>query len=151
MGPERTQAIHVLYAEEFERPDYNEMLSKIWRLMSEFELSKKNGKIYVDGANPSFIKSLKIQLGEDSDYDKVIAYYKSQKWDWTRNMVVIPVNFSTEHKAMLGHIKMLFEEGHISINPKHDKLITSLRTAVENEGVLDKEVTVMMISLTHLD
>ena len=37
--------IHVLYAEEFERPDYNEMLSKIWSLMSEFELSKKNGKI----------------------------------------------------------------------------------------------------------
>ena len=102
--------IHVLYAEEFERPDYNEMLSKIWSLMSEFELSKKNGKIYVDGANPSFIKSLKIQLGEDPDYDKVIAYYKSQKWDWTKNMVVIPVNFSTEHKAMLGHVKMLFEK-----------------------------------------
>ena len=76
--------IHVLYAEEFERPDYNEMLSKIWSLMSEFELSKKNGKIYVDGANPSFIKSLKIQLGEDPDYDKVIAYYKLQKWDWTK-------------------------------------------------------------------
>jgi hypothetical protein len=39
-----------LYAEEFERPDYNEILSKIWTLMTEFELSKKNGKIYVDGA-----------------------------------------------------------------------------------------------------
>ena len=133
--------IHVLYAEQFERPDFNEMLSIIWRLMIEFELSRKNGKIYVDGANPSVIKSLKMQLGEDSDYDRVIAYYKSQKWDWTRNMVVIPVNFSTEHKAMLGHTKLLFEEGRISISPKHDKLITSLRTAVENEGVLDKEVT----------
>ena len=71
--------IHVLYAEEFERPDYNEMLSKIWSLMSEFELSKKNGKIYVDGANPSFIKSLKLQVGEDTDYDKKIAYYKVAK------------------------------------------------------------------------
>ena len=50
--------IHVLYAEEFERPDYNEMLSKIWSLMSEFELSKKNGKIYVDGANPSLSSHL---------------------------------------------------------------------------------------------
>ena len=29
----------------------------------------------------------------------------------------------------------------MSINSKHDKLITSLRTAIENEGVLDKEVT----------
>ena len=133
--------IHILYAEEFERPDYNEMLSKIWSLMTEFELSKRNGKIYVDGANPSFIKSLKIQLGEDPNYDNVIAYYKSQKWDWTRNMFVIPVNFSTEHKAMVGHAKLMFEQGNISINSKHDKLVTSLRTAIENEGILDKEMT----------
>jgi hypothetical protein len=56
-------------------------------------------------------------------------------------MTVIPVNFSTEHKAMLSHCKMLFEKGQISVSSKHDKLITSLRTAVENEGVLDKEVT----------
>ena len=33
--------IHVLYAEQFERPDFNEMLSKVWSLMTEFELSKK--------------------------------------------------------------------------------------------------------------
>ena len=98
-------------------------------------------RVYIDGANPSFIKSLKIQLGEDPDYNKVIAYYKSQKWDWTKNMVVIPVNFSTEHKAMLGHAKVLFDQGYVSINLKHDNLITSLRTAIENDGVLDKEVT----------
>lgn len=76
--------IHVLYAEEFERPDFNEMLSKVWSLMTEYELSKKSSKIYVDGANPSVIKSLKLQLGEDPDYDKVIANYKSQKRDWTK-------------------------------------------------------------------
>jgi hypothetical protein len=123
--------IHVLYAEEFERPDFNEMLSKVWKLMTEYELNKKNSKIYVDGANPSVIKSLKLQLGEDPDYDKVIARYKSQGWDWTKSssMVVIPVNFSTDHRAMLGHAKMMLEDGHVSINQKkHDKLITSLRT-----------------------
>jgi hypothetical protein len=109
--------------------------------MTEYEFTKKNGKIYVDGANPSVIKSLKLQLGENPDYDKVIAHYKSLKWDWTRAMTVVPVNFSTEHKGMLGHAKMLFERGHISINSKHDKLITSLRTAIENEGILDKDLT----------
>jgi hypothetical protein len=56
-------------------------------------------------------------------------------------MAVIPVNFSTEHKQMLGHVKMLFEKGHVSINSKHDKLVAALRTAVENEGILDKETT----------
>jgi hypothetical protein len=134
--------IHVLYAEQFERPDFNEMLSTIWGLMKEYEVNKKNAKIYIDGANPSVVKSLKLQLGEDPNYNKVIARYKSQGWDLIKSMIVIPVNFSVEHKAMLGHAKMLLENGHISIDQKkHDKLITSLRTAVENEGVLDKEVT----------
>jgi hypothetical protein len=134
--------IHILHAEQHERPDFNEMLSKIWSLMSEYEFSKKNGKIYIDASQPSVIKSLKLQLGENPDYSKVIAYYKLQRWDWTNNMVVIPVNFSTEHKAMLGHAKMLLEKGYVSINQKkHDKLITALRSAIENEGNLDKETT----------
>jgi hypothetical protein len=64
--------------------------------MTEYELSKKNGKIYVDGVNPSAIKSLKLQLGEDPNYDKVIARYKSksQGLDWTRYMAVIPVTLA---------------------------------------------------------
>jgi hypothetical protein len=36
-------------------------------------------KVYIDGANPSFIKSLKLQIGEEADYDKVIARYRSEK------------------------------------------------------------------------
>jgi hypothetical protein len=45
---------------------------------------------------------------------------------------------------MLGHVKMLMEdkEGRIAINPdKFDRLITSLRTAVDQDGTLDKEAT----------
>jgi hypothetical protein len=50
---------------------------------------------------------------------------------------------------MLGHCKMLLEnEGdrgggrRIAINPdRFDKLITALRTAVDNDGTLDKEST----------
>ena len=34
--------------------------------------------VYIDGANPSFIKSLKLQIGEEADYDKVIARYRSE-------------------------------------------------------------------------
>jgi hypothetical protein len=58
-------------------------------------------------------------------------------------MDVVPVSFSTEHKSMLGNCKMFLERegGYIAINPKFDKLITSLRTAVENDGMLDKEAT----------
>jgi hypothetical protein len=59
------------------------------------------------------------------------------------DMKVVPVNFNKEHKAMLGHCKMILENegGRIAINPVFDKLITSLRTAVDNDGILDKEST----------
>jgi hypothetical protein len=37
---------------------------------------------------------------------------------------------------------MEYNEGMVAINPRFDKLITSLRTAVDKgEGVLDKEAT----------
>jgi hypothetical protein len=41
---------------------------------------------------------------------------------------------------MLGHCKMILEQDpvKIAINPIFDKLITSLRTAFDNDGTLDK-------------
>ena len=135
--------IHVLYADEYHRPDYNEMLSTVYSLMSKYNVDK----VYIDGANPSFIRSLKLQIGEEPDYDKVIAKYRSEKLgdDWSQNMRIVPVNFNSEHKAMLGHCKMILEHdgrGRIAINAdRFDKLITALRTAVDNDGVLDKEAT----------
>jgi hypothetical protein len=109
--------------------------------MSKYDIDM----VYVDGANPSLIKSLKLQIGEDPDYDKVIARYRSEGLgDATKDMRIVPVNFNSEHKAMLGHCKMLLEKdgGCIAINPdRFDKLITSLRTAVDNDGTVDKEAT----------
>ena len=132
--------IQIMHAEEYQRPDFNQMLSVVWDLFRRFG---KINKIYIDGSNPSFIRALKIQIGEDEEYEEIIKEAKSRKQNYEFSMDVVPVNFSTEHKSMLGNCKMLLERdgGYIAINPKFDKLITSLRTAVENDGVLDKEAT----------
>jgi hypothetical protein len=50
------------------------MLSLVYDLISKYQVDK----VYIDGANPSFIKSLKLRIGEDPDYDKVIARYRSE-------------------------------------------------------------------------
>ena len=76
----------------------------------------------------------------------VIARYKLEGLgdNWAEYMKIVPVNFNKEHKAMLGHCKMILEDerGKIAINPdRFDKLITSLRTAVDIDGTLDKEAT----------
>jgi hypothetical protein len=134
--------IQILVADEYHRPDYNEMLSIVYKLMTKYKVDK----VYIDGANPSFIKSLKLQIGEEADYDKVIARYKSDGFelvDALKNMKIVPVNFGKEHKPMLGHCKLILEHEprKIAINQKFDKLIIALRTAVDNDGTLDKEST----------
>ena len=135
--------VQIMHAEEYHRPDYNEMLSTVYGLMSKYDVDK----VYIDGANPSFIKSLKLQIGEEADYDKVIARYRSEGFGddaALKDMKIVPVNFNKEHKAMLGHCKMILENEprKLAINPdKFDKLITALRTAVDNDGTLDKEST----------
>ena len=82
------------------------MLSLVYGLISKYQIDK----VYIDGANPSFIKSLKLQIGEEADYDKVIARYRSGGLgDGTQDMKIVHVNFNKEHKAMLGHCKMILE------------------------------------------
>ena len=96
--------VQIMHAEEYHRPDYNEIFSVAYGLISEYQVDK----VYIDGANPSFIKSLKLQIGEDADYDKVIARYRSEELgNGTQDMKIVPVNFNKEHKAMLGHCKMI--------------------------------------------
>ncbi len=130
--------IQVLFADEFERPSHEDMLSKVLQLKAKY----KPTRIYVYGANPAFIRSLKLNIGERADYDKVIEEAHADKIDFEYLMTVIPIAFNQEHKGMLGHSKLLLEEGHMAINEKFDKLVTSLRTAVEKgDGVLDKEAT----------
>ena len=75
-----------------------------------------------------------MQWGKRPDYENVPKEHR-------QFMKVQPVNFNQEHKEMLGHCKMLLEQGYIAINPDFDKLITSLRTAVAEENILDKECT----------
>ena len=59
--------VQIVHAEEYKRPDFNEMLSTAWDLLVKHSVQK----IYIDGANPSFIKSLKMQWGERPDYENV--------------------------------------------------------------------------------
>jgi hypothetical protein len=129
------KTIQVIFAEEYQRPDFEEMLIKIAELLFRHHITK----VYIDGSNPSFIRSLKMRLGENAEYQN---YSKEELQALIKGrMIICPVNFSQHHRDMLMHTKLLFERHSIAINQKFDKLITSLNTAVENDGSLDKEST----------
>ena len=54
----------VLYADEFERPRYEDMINKIADLYQEFTNIKN---IFVDAANPELISSLKREVANERD------------------------------------------------------------------------------------
>jgi hypothetical protein len=137
--------IQVLYANEFERPRYEEMLNEVSDLYQSYTNIKN---IFVDASSPELISSLKREVANERDnwtwVQEKMAYCKKHHLDLNRHMKVVPVPFSSEGKNMIIHTKGLleFEEPIIAINPKFEKLTTALRTAISDDlGKLDKEAT----------
>jgi len=135
----KNQRIEVVYASEFDRPNLAEMVQEALNFVEKYEIRN----IYIDAANPEFIRALKTDLRERPDYETHITELKrhhvSSIESW---MKVIPVPFNRDHKEMLGHAKMLMEKGLIAINETHfPDLIISLRSAKEENGALVKSET----------
>jgi len=131
--------IKVVYAKEFERPKYEDMLNLSVQLKGTY----KPQRIYVDGAKPDFIKSLKVQVREPSDYDAIIAQAKHDKIDYEYRMKVVPINFNEWGKELLGRYQNVVSKGWFAISPtEHKELVVQMRMAKAKEnGNLDKEET----------
>jgi hypothetical protein len=140
------ERIEVIEAEEFERPDFNDMINRVWQIKQKYKVEDNNLTIYVDAANPEIWSSLKRMLNEPYSEQYVfekLSYYKNNNINPANYMKVIPVPFSTNGARMLQHTKSLLEDQDnlIAIDKTFYKLLTALRTAVANEYKLDKEQT----------
>jgi hypothetical protein len=134
-----TGQINILAADELDRPLFNQALDFFVEMINNYQINC----VYVDGSQVAFISSLKARLGENPDYHYDVEYYKQAGIDLDKTgMKVVPVNFSTKHKAMLEHTKQLTSMNYIAVNRKLSKLITALRTATATEFALDKNLSV---------
>jgi hypothetical protein len=135
--------IKVVYAEQFERSSFNDMIQKVWEIQNMVGGKQALDNIYCDSANPEFIEAVKLELGEDSNWSRVhekIAHCRREGLNVSDYMRVVPVSFAQEGASMLAHCKNLLEheDNLIAINPKWDKLIVALRGAIAREYKLDK-------------
>ena len=66
----RDGLVHVLHAEEYPRPDFNEMIETTISLLNKYATTfEGRSRLFVNGANPSFIRTLKDRIaGEDVNY-----------------------------------------------------------------------------------
>ena len=124
----------VLYAQSFERATYEHMKTTAYQLIKHYDIDS----VYVDAANPEFIKSLKIVLGENINYEDTLRLAQRDNMRLENMMQVIPVNFRTEDKPLLQHAKAMIEANEIAIHPCFNDLLNDLRIAQEINGGLDK-------------
>lgn len=122
--------IRIVHSSQAVRANHDEMVDVVWDLIQRYNVTK----VLIDASAPSFIRALKLQWGERSDYENV---EKRQR----EYMKAEPVAFSLEHKTMLYHAKFMLENHYVEIHPTMDKLITALRSAWAKDGTLDKEIT----------
>ena len=90
--------IRVAYVDQYSRSDHSEMVAAVWDLIQQYNVTK----VLVDASAPSFIRALKLEWGERSDYENIEKHMREY-------MRVEPVAFGTEHKVLLYHTKFLLE------------------------------------------
>ena len=131
--------VEVLHADDMENPLYEDITEEAYRLMYKYQVDKT----YIDGSNVFFVKTFKNKIGDNA-----------RGWDWTTNppklvvlnsveeamtnfefskAKVVAVNYKTMTEPMLAHTIKIMEKRLVRINPRFDKLITSLKTAQAEE------------------
>lgn len=131
--------INVLAADELDKPMFNDAVNFAVDMIRNYGIER----VYVDGSQVAFISSLKAALGENPHYQQDMEYFKQYDLDAEvhSNLLVLPVNFGTEHKRMAEHAKQLLDAGYIAIHPSVTKLITALRTATFTELSINKNLS----------
>ena len=92
-----------------------------------------NTLFFIDGSNRAMVNLLKIK------WDEPLTWETNQTFG--PNTKIRPINFSTEHRNMLSNLHAMITKEYLAIPEKHDRLLTSLRTAYAEELNLKKEQT----------
>jgi hypothetical protein len=132
----RNSRIEVLYAEELRQPDFNELVE----IASVILAKTGTSKVFVDGSNPPFVKSLKTAIGESTKYERYDKKEMERKI-WRGDMIVCPIPFNTQARPMMYHMKELVDNGVLVINEKQKNVIDCLKSAYVVQEKLDKERT----------
>jgi hypothetical protein len=124
--------IRVVDCHLIDKGDPNQIVNLCWDIWKQYGFM--NCIWFLDGSNRSMVNLMKIRWDESLDWET--------SEELSPELVkTIPVNFNTKHKEMLGNLHAVVSKNYFAIDPKYDKLLTSLRTAYARELTLDKNQT----------
>jgi hypothetical protein len=123
--------IRVVDCHLIEKADPNQMVELSWEIWKKYGFM--NTAYWIDASNRAMVNALKIRWDESLNWETNDVSPELMK--------IIPVNFNTSHKEMLGNLHAIISKNYLAIDPKYDKLLTSLRTTYARELILDKNQT----------
>jgi hypothetical protein len=123
--------IRVIESHLIEKGDPNQIVNICWDIWKRHNYI--NTLFFIDGSNRAMVNLLKIR------YDEGLSWETKQSFG--PNIRIRPVNFATEHRNMLSNLHAIISKGYLAVEEKHDKLLTSLRTAYAEELNLKKDQT----------
>ena len=127
----KVDKIRVIESHLIEKGDPNKIVNLCWDIWRKHNYM--NTLFFIDGSNRAMVNPLKIRWDEPLTWES--------KTSFGPNTRIRPVNFSTEQRNILSNLHAIISKGYLAIEEKHDKLLTSLRTAYTNELSLVKEQT----------
>lgn len=137
----KNNKIEVLYAKQFPRVNPSDMVKHAWELSHRYNVKK----IYVDGANPGYIRDLKRRFGEPQNYETLMAQIIGQQYEPAHYMKVVPVNFNKKGKEMIAHAQYFMSKGELALSEEYfQDLVVQVRSAQDDgKGGLDKKLNTM--------
>ena len=123
--------IRILETYNIEKSTPTEVTQICWDVWKRFNYM--NCFFWVDASSAATVNTMKIKFNESLSWP--------DKTTFGNNIHIRPVNFSTEHRTMLSNLHNVVTKEYLAIDKKHDKLITSLRTAYAEELNLKKDQT----------
>jgi hypothetical protein len=123
--------IRVIESHLIEKGDPNKIVRLCWDIWKRHNWM--NTYFFIDGSNRAMVNLLKIRWSKSLNW--------GSKESFGPNTKIRPVNFSTEHRNMLSNLHAMITKEYLTIPEKHDKLLTSLRTAYAEELNLKKDIT----------
>jgi hypothetical protein len=130
VGNDNRHMIRVIDSHLIDKGDPNEITNLCWDIWVKH--GYMNTIYWIDGSNRAMVNLLKIR------YQEGLSWESSESFG--QNIKIRPVNFNTEHRDMLSNLHALISKGFLAIDPKYDKLITSLRTSYAEELNLKKDI-----------
>jgi hypothetical protein len=87
--------VHILDALEFSGLDFSGTVQKLFNLLSSKynrDSSKRNYRIYVDSANPHYIRSCCTMVSQNSEYESDLEYARKNHFPPDNTMLIVPMH-----------------------------------------------------------